>query len=260
MSKKPFLRTLKRIWIGAGIVLTVLFIGYNLFAYRATDEAVAAMVSDAAVEVTEAPTSITFAPRGEERGKALLFFAGALVQPAAYAPFLRRLAESGYRSVLVPLPARSAPTDGHVREAIGRGFSIMEEWPSLGWVVGGHSKGGAIASQLAAEDRNALLSGILLVGTSHPREIDISRLSIPVLKVSGSRDGLASPEEVREYAGNLPATTRFVEIAGGNHAQFGYYGMQLGDRRAQIPRETQQAELLEAVTALLEEVAAVQHH
>ncbi|MBA3890466.1 MAG: hypothetical protein H0X64_08040 [Gemmatimonadaceae bacterium] len=42
----------------------------------------------------------------------------------------------------------------------------------------------------------------------------------------GTRDGLASPAEVRGNAGLLPAHTRWIWIEGGNHFQFGWYGFQ----------------------------------
>jgi len=62
-----------------------------------------------------------------------------------------------------------------------------------------------------------------------------------VTKVCASNDGLASRAEVRANAKKLPARTRWVEIEGGNHSQFGYYGFQLGDHAATISRADQQA-------------------
>ncbi|MCC7001868.1 MAG: hypothetical protein IT357_06910 [Gemmatimonadaceae bacterium] len=38
----------------------------------------------------------------------------------------------------------------------------------------------------------------------------------------------------------LPKHTRWVEIAGGNHSQFGHYGHQLFDGNATVTREAQQ--------------------
>ena len=52
----------------------------------------------------------------------------------------------------------------------------------------------------------------------------------------------------------LPAETAFVAVEGGNHAQFGWYGPQPGDRAATIGREAQQALVVEAIAALLDEV------
>lgn len=250
---KPFFRTLHRIWVISGALATVVIIGYMLLSFRALGSARAALGSDPAVRVERTPTSITFTPTSPHPG-ALLFFTGALVEPAAYAPLMRRIAERGHVAVLVPLPTRSAPMQRHRLEAVARARSIMQFSPSLRWVIGGHSKGGVIAVEVA-RTHPEMLAGLLLVGTSHPRESNLSGLRIPVLKVSGSRDGLASPEEVKQYASNVPPHTRFVEIKGGNHAQFGYYGFQLGDRGATISREQQQAELLRAIVQLLEQIS-----
>jgi hypothetical protein len=52
----------------------------------------------------------------------------------------------------------------------------------------------------------------------------------------------------------LPPSTVRVEIAGGNHAQFGWYGDQDGDKPATITRETQQDLVVTATVQLLEKL------
>jgi hypothetical protein len=47
-----------------------------------------------------------------------------------------------------------------------------------------------------------------------------------------------------------------VPIEGGNHAQFGWYGTQAGDGQATISREAQQAQIVDATTALLASVGS----
>jgi pimeloyl-ACP methyl ester carboxylesterase len=252
---RPFLRKLKRIWVATGLVVSVLFVGYMLVGFRPNRIARASLASDASVEVSRRPDGFTFRPLARERAEAVLLFAGALVDPGAYAPLMRRLAQRGHGGVVLSLPARTAPTRAHREQAISRALEIIAASPGHAWVVGGHSKGGVIAAELAHTHPESL-AGLLLVGTSHPRDFSLSTLERPVLKVYGTRDGLASEEEVHQFASNLPSATRFVEIAGGNHAQFGYYGYQLGDRRATITREEQQEQLLEAITDFLDEIAA----
>lgn len=68
-----------------------------------------------------------------------------------------------------------------------------------------------------------------------------------------NNDGLASAAEIEANAYLLPADTRWVEIEGGNHAQFGYYGRQLGDNRATISQEQQQRLTLEAILTTLDQ-------
>ena len=52
----------------------------------------------------------------------------------------------------------------------------------------------------------------------------------------------------------LPASTTWLPIQGGNHAQFGWYGPQPGDGQPTITREDQQAQVVAATVALLEEI------
>ncbi|MBA3406320.1 MAG: hypothetical protein H0U13_16825 [Gemmatimonadaceae bacterium] len=70
----------------------------------------------------------------------------------------------------------------------------------------------------------------------------------------GTRDGLASPDEVRENQHLLPASTHWVWIEGGNHSQFGWYGFQPGDRFARITRGQQHTAMIDAVLAALRQV------
>ncbi|MPY86825.1 MAG: hypothetical protein GEU99_02790 [Luteitalea sp.] len=90
-------------------------------------------------------------------------------------------------------------------------------------LLAGHSRGAALAGRFAARHATQL-AGLAMIGTTHPRDDDQSTLTIPVLKVVASRDCVAAPDDARANAGRLPSHTRWVEIAGGNHAQFGYYG------------------------------------
>jgi pimeloyl-ACP methyl ester carboxylesterase len=119
-------------------------------------------------------------------------------------------------------------------------------------VVEGHSRGAVVASAFAAQQPR--LAGVVLIGTSHPRDVDLSGLAVPVTKIVGTRDGLASPHEVERNAGLLPAQTRWVWVEGGNHSQFGWYGFQPMDRRPRIPAAEQRAIMTRAVLDLLQAV------
>jgi hypothetical protein len=54
---------------------------------------------------------------------------------------------------------------------------------------------------------------------------------------------------------NLPSTTKFVVIDGGNHGQFGDYGFQPGDNEATISRAEQQKQVVEATVKFLKEMS-----
>ena len=69
--------------------------------------------------------------------------------------------------------------------------------------------------------------------------------------IYGTLDGLATTEKIAASRPQLPPTTEWVAIAGGNHAQFGWYGPQSGDNPATISREEQQRQIVEATLRLL---------
>jgi hypothetical protein len=70
----------------------------------------------------------------------------------------------------------------------------------------------------------------------------------------GTRDGVASVAKARANTTKLPADARWIEIEGANHAQFAYYGPQLGDGRATISRKEQQKRLVELIVNELDRV------
>lgn len=216
------------------------------------DESV--LESDSLVGVENSSEFIRFIPRlGEafDSSTTIVFYPGALVQAEAYAPFARKLAESGYPVIIQKIPFRLAFTEGLEKSVFDQTLTLINSYPdNVNWVLAGHSKGGAMASEFAGIYPNKI-SGLLLIGTSHPRRVDLSNLTIPVTKVHASEDGLASMEEVKEFSVNLPTQTNFVLVEGGNHSQFGYYGFQLGSGTATISREKQQQQLLNASLELL---------
>ncbi len=134
-----------------------------------------------------------------------------------------------------------------------RKVSKLFDLDSGQYVIGGHSQGGKMAAQFVYENPN-LLKGLFLFGTSHPRDIDLSNLTVPTLKLYAEKDGLASVQEVMENKGRLPQNSRLILIAGGNHSQFGYLGQLLLDDKPDISREEQQRETLKQLIVFLNEI------
>jgi hypothetical protein len=97
---------------------------------------------------------------------------------------------------------------------------------------------------------------LVLIGTTHPRDVDLSKLVTPITKIVGTRDGIAKPADVEANRGKLPASTQWVWIDGGNHSQFGWYGFQPGDRRAGVSAEAQRATMIRTVLSALAQAAA----
>lgn len=251
--RKRVWRVVRIVWATLG-VLSVVALWWGMNSSGVPE---GTLVSSETVEIVRAHDTIDFRPRPDDAARAgLMFFPGALVDPEAYTPMARRIAEAGHRVVIVRLPFRMAPTAGYQDMVFQTVRQTMAASPRA-WAVGGHSRGGKLATQFAAAHPGGF-AGLALVATTHPRELDLSGIpaSIPVSKIFGTRDGVATPDEIRQFAPNLPPHTAFVEVEGGNHRRFGYYRYQLMDGRATIDREEQQRQLVEAVLAILGRIQA----
>lgn len=108
-----------------------------------------------------------------------------------------------------------------------------------GYVIGGHSQGGKMVAQFVYESPN-VFRRLFLMGTSHPRDIDLSIQNIPCIKLYGDNDGLASVEEVMDNKTKLPKQSKLILINDGNHSQSGYLGKLLMDNYSKISLEEQQ--------------------
>ena len=241
-------RTLHRWWVRIGATVLVVFLAWNLIAFQSWGVPDSALRSDGCIQVSDGAEVLRFDPcRPQPMG--LVFFPGGLVDHEAYAPFLRKVAEAGHPAAIVKLPLRGFATEEAYIEGAYRARKVIE---SGSWMIGGHSKGGFFAAEYAGRNPEAGgARGLILVATTHPRDLDLSKLTIPVTKILGTRDPVASPERARENAARLPASTKWVLVEGGNHSQFGHYGFQFGDRLAEISRDQQQGELVAAVVAAL---------
>ncbi|MEP1305682.1 MAG: alpha/beta fold hydrolase [Balneola sp.] len=214
--------------------------GWQFYQMNASDfDESVVFASDEEVKFTESEDYLSFHSIKCLSKTSILFFPGALVQPEAYAPLARKLAKHGYEVYIQKIPFRIALTDNMEQEALKIASEKIKSATDTKWIVAGHSRGGRMAANFASEYPETI-SGMILLGTSHPKEKNLTGLKFPVLKVSASEDGLASPSEIKQFASNLPSSTKFVMIEGGNHSQFGYYGFQFGSGSATITRKEQQ--------------------
>lgn len=235
MSWRSWLRA---VW-GCGVVL---FVVWQAATFQAWGVPSAVLTSGPDVRVEQSADAVSFVPR-EPIGPDLVFLQGGMVDPLAYAPLCRRIAEHGFPCRVFRASWRMPERDqARIVQHLDRASSV---------VLGGHSQGAKTAA-LIAHANPGLVRGLVLLGTSHPRDVDLSARTLPTLKVYAEHDGLASVGEVLQNRPLLPADAQLVEIAGGNHSQFGYLGHLLTDGTATISTEEQHRIAVEAVVTFLE--------
>ncbi len=114
-------------------------------------------------------------------------------------------------------------------------LEVMAAYPSVeSWAVGGHSLGGAMAARLTYTHPEAV-DGLVLWAAYPASTDDLSSSDVIVTSIYGTLDGLSTGDKIDASRPLLPGDTQWVPIEGGNHAQFGDYGVQSGDGSATIP-------------------------
>ena len=174
---------------------------------------------------------------GMSAEKALIFYPGAKVETEAYAPIMYMLAENGIDCFLVEMPCHMAFF------GINRAEKIIKNYDYKEWYLGGHSLGGAMAANFVADHIDEV-SGLFLLA-AYPTK-DLSTSDISVVTVYGSRDGVLNIDKIITGRELMPNDYKEVCIEGGNHAQFGSYGVQKGDEVAEISAAEQWKQAVEA--------------
>ncbi len=222
--------------------------GFLIWAYTPLGpmpEALASLQSDQEVNVSIG-TWIVFQPSDMSKSTGFIIYPGARIDPRSYAPEAMALAEEGFLVVIVPMPLNLAVFGTDLAN------DVIKAYPSVqAWTIGGHSLGGSMAATFVHRYPTAAKG--LILWASYPSAADnLSAIPIKVVSVYGTRDGLTSLADINASRSVLPEQTLFIEVVGGNHAQFGWYGPQSGDNEATIPRVSQQEQILNATLVLLE--------
>lgn len=233
------------------ITATIAFVSLNS-RNSAQPEAVAAPISDEVVTFTQPDGEdwLLFAPAATTPATGFIIYPGGFVDPAAYAPIARDIAQRGYLVVIDPMPLNLAVL------GIEGADSIIAAFPDIAtWAIGGHSLGGAMAAEYIA--RNPAATGGLALWAAYPAaNTSLRAFDIAAVSIYGDADGVASVDDVRDGANRLPADTPFILIPGGNHTQFGRYGtgLQRGDNPAGISADEQQAIIVDGTVEMISNV------
>ncbi|MBO0439060.1 alpha/beta hydrolase [Candidatus Enterococcus ikei] len=175
---------------------------------------------------------------GDQEKPALIFYQGALVENASYSVWAEKVSQAGFSVYLVHEPLNLAVLGQNKAEKIIQANHLNN------YVIGGHSLGGVMASRFAAEQKKqSELKGVFFLASYPDEKGSLAQFNGQVLSLTGSEDGVlnwSAYDKAEEY---LPKQTVYHEIKGGNHAGFGSYGEQKGDKPAAINNQEQQEEV-----------------
>jgi len=189
---------------------------------------------------------------------ALIFYPGGLVDPHVYLEWQDKLVTENQDLMIitVKMPANLAVL------GINNGLKVMEDYPEINnWYVGGHSLGGTMGAELIAGSPDKFKALIFIA--SYPANDKLKNWDGAALSIHASNDGLSTPADIEAHKADLPAAfvmndmtnfnlplqskTHYYEIQGGNHGQFGNYGVQDKDSVAFISRADQQTQLVTVI-------------
>ena len=205
---------------------------YENICYSADQTALKAMEAEPATKVYEVDEGWLFDGPGTE--KAMIFYPGAFVEAQAYAPLMQDLADQGLDCFLVKMPLKFALLGKDKAQKIIEGDRSDYQQ----WYMGGHSLGGVAASMFAGKHLDEI-DGIALLASYST--VPLHKPGFEAITLYGSEDHVLQVDQMEKNKDNLPENSPVIEIAGGNHAQFGDYGVQKGDGMASISAKEQQS-------------------
>ena len=213
------------VWLGVALLvvvaLTVISVGTP---YHGSSASIAAVEDDPRVSVDRVDGGYVLQPANRTPEAGVVFYPGGRVHPDAYVESLAPLAREANVTVVVPaMPLHLAVVDyGLAETGLGSHAAerAMADQPGVDeWYVGGHSLGGAMACRYAATGED--IEGLLLYASYC--DVDISERDLAVVSVTGDSDTVLNRTAYKRNRGNLPPSTRFAELSGVNHTQFGSY-------------------------------------
>jgi predicted esterase len=232
------------------LVVAIVLVGFVVWAETPPSPmpgAIRALKSNSSVTVSSG-NWLVFTPASSNLTTGFILYPGGRVDFRSYAPLAYEIAAKGYLVVIPKMPLNLAVFGVNIASDVFESYSQITSW-----AIGGHSLGGTMAAQFA-HDNPFKVSGLILLAAYPASGVDLSKSNLSVITIHGTNDGLVSTAQIDDSLKFLPSSTVRVEISGGNHAYFGWYGNQAGDNPATISRELQQNQTVTAIIHLLEKL------
>ncbi len=247
-ARKPRVNPVRAVVVyllGMGMILAGVYYS-SLTPVGPLPEALSFLNSTGKVQITNDQYAY-FQPLVANHQTGFIFYPGGRVDYRSYAPLAARLAEKGWPVAIVPMPLNLAVLGSDRADSVINSHSEIKNW-----VIGGHSLGGTMAARYTIENPEDI-AGIIFLA-SYPSDTRLAESKLPVFSIYASEDGVISTEDWQKYRARFPTGTTWVEIIGGNHAGFGWYGIQADDRPAVISLNEQTEQILQAIDQFLTKV------
>lgn len=231
------------------VIGLIIYAIYYLTTYLPADElAKNYTISTSEVQVIETSDTITFTPTNNVPTTGLIYYPGGKVDPTSFAYAAHNIAKEGYVVIIQKMPFNLAIF------GIDKADNIIQNHTEIqDWYISGFSLGGTAASMYTQKHPDQF-NGLILYASYTTKQYNIADLSIDVLSLSGTNDGLATPEKINKESTNLPPSTTFRLIEGANHTQMALYNgdhLQSGDTPATISKLEQQQLIIDATVQFM---------
>lgn len=234
----------KKVIITLGILLTLVLAGWgwlHLKTYKPTEQARQVWQAD----VIKKSGYVIF--QADKPLAHLILFGGGLVEEEAYAPLSKQLSDAGITVYLVQAPLNLPIL------ASNKALSIIESENLEQVFLAGHSLGGVSFAQSVDQlYQNEQLAGIIFLASYPSEKNDLSKLDLPTLSITASKDQVLDWEKYQETKQLLPKKAEYFHIEGGNHSGFGAYGQQDGDGKPTINSSEQEDIVVNQIRAFIE--------
>ena len=216
-------------------ITIIVFLIYVSDYYHGDENAIKALESNDLVKVSKQDYGYFF--DGYSDDNALIFYPGGKIECISYAPLLSELASNGIDVFLLEMPFNLAILD------INKANIILDRYDYKNIYVGGHSFGGVISS-MYAYDNYEYINGVILISSYANRKLNDD---LEVILINGSEDKILTINDYEKNLINLPKNNKEYIIEGGNHSNFGSYGIQKGDGISNISHSKQINETVEII-------------